>query len=98
MPKPKTYKMYETGRAYEGTLSLYKKTHEWVMAGDFEGEAGYYTTSGKNIELIETSRAGSEECVFNGSKGKKKIAYAGTWECYFPEYGEYISDTWEAEK
>jgi hypothetical protein len=96
--KCKGYTIIEDG-AYEGGLDLCKKTGTWYMTGIFESEAGYYITSGPEIELIETSRAGEEECYFLGSKGKKKVAYAGTWECFFPEDEYYsINGTWEALK
>jgi hypothetical protein len=94
----KHYKMYEESRALSGGLSLCKGSKLWSMSGLFSGEAGFYEFTGPEIVLWETSRAGFEECVFLGVKGKKKVVYTGTWECYLPELVESISGNWEAVK
>jgi hypothetical protein len=93
----KNYKMYENSRSGAGGLSLCKGTKLWSMSGEFTGEAGYYGVIGSEISLVETSRGFSEECYFYGHKGKKKVVYVGTWECYFEgTFG--FEGTWEAVK
>lgn len=90
-PKPKIYGGCNTQIAPEPAgpfcgyrWYLYKSTGTWEV--NYAGIHGTYTTSGKDITLTEYVPSGPYSpgpCIYSGVKGKKTVAYSGTYECGF---------------
>jgi hypothetical protein len=98
-PKPTEYALVEDGIYNYGHLQLYKKTHTWNIAAEGIEEFGTYTNpTKKTILLTESAEANDgSQCVFEGTKGKKNLAWSGNWYCPYP-LGDERSGTWTAEK
>lgn len=79
----------------ESTLLLYKNL-TFEIPEFFDGKcSGTYTETGKEITLTGEFQP-DVFCEFEGSKGKKKVAYQGAFRFYAPDTG--FDGTWEATK